>query len=59
MAARVAHTFNQDPVAMLDNGGDMFLTHVRIAAAKVVSDDERKQAEAQKKKTSGRRARRR
>lgn len=46
-AARVAKVFSQDPVAMLDDGGDDFITHVRLAAVKVVQRDEAKQQEEQ------------
>jgi hypothetical protein len=48
-AARVARVFKLDPVALLrDDGGDEFLMLVRIAAAMVVHDDKRREAEAEK-----------
>lgn len=48
-AARVARVFKLDPVALLrDEGGDEFLMHVRIAAAMVVQEDKRREAEAEK-----------
>jgi len=48
-AARVARVFKLDPVALLkDDGGDEFLMLVRIAAAMVVQEDKRKEAEAEK-----------
>lgn len=46
--ARVARTFRLDPVALLRDEGDEFLTLVRIAATMVVDDDKRKEAEAEK-----------
>jgi hypothetical protein len=39
--ARVAHTFGQDPVALLTDDGDEFVTLVRIAAAQVIERDDR------------------
>ncbi len=60
MAARVGKVFAIDPVSILNNQGDSFVTLVRIAAAQVVNEDERKSAEAQKSKSGGgRRGRRR
>lgn len=48
-AARVARVFKLDPVALLrDDGGDEFLMLVRIAAAMVVQEDKRREAEAEK-----------
>jgi hypothetical protein len=47
-AARVAREFNLDPVALLRDEGDEFLTHVRIAAWMVVQEDKRKEGEAEK-----------
>jgi hypothetical protein len=48
-AARVSRVFKLDPVALLkDDGGDEFLMLVRIAAAMVVHEDKRREAEAEK-----------
>lgn len=48
-AARVARVFKLDPVALLrDDGGDEFLMLIRIAAAMVVQEDKRREAEAEK-----------
>lgn len=41
--ARVAHTFSQDPVALLRDDGDEFVTLLRIAAAQVIERDEKAQ----------------
>lgn len=43
--ARVAHVFGQDPVALLRDDGDEFITLVRIAAAQVIARDEKAQAD--------------
>lgn len=40
--------FRQDPVAMLDDKGDEFLTLVRIAAARIVNEDKKREAEAER-----------
>lgn len=51
--ARVARTFRLDPVALLRDDGDEFLTYVRLAAAQVVHRDEEaaaKKAKSQSKK---------
>lgn len=48
-AARIAREFRQDPVAMLRDDGDEFVMLVRIAAAQVVHEDRRKEAEAERK----------
>ncbi len=50
--ARVAQAFGQDPVTLLRDGGDPFLTDVRIACLAVVSRDEEERARRSK---SGRR----
>ena len=42
--ARIAHTFSQDPVALLRDDGDEFVTLLRIAAAQVIERDEKAQA---------------
>lgn len=47
-AARISATFHLDPVAVLDTT-DEFTLSVRIAAARVVHEDERKAQEAQKR----------
>lgn len=47
--ARVSKTFCLDPAVVLRNTVDEFDLHVRIAAARVVHEDERKNAEAQKR----------
>jgi hypothetical protein len=61
MAARVAKCFGLDPVAVLDDSGDDLLNAVRMAAVKVIREDERKEAEQRKagSRPSGRRPRRR
>lgn len=41
----MARTFRLDPVELLRDGGDSFLTLVRIAAARVVEQDEAKKDE--------------
>lgn len=46
-AARVGEIFGQDPVALLQDGGDDFLMLVRIAAAQVVERDRKAKAEAE------------
>lgn len=46
--ARIAREFRQDPVALLRDGGDEFETLVRLAAAQVVLDDKKKEAEAER-----------
>jgi hypothetical protein len=44
--ARIAHTFSQDPVALLCDDGDEFVTLLRIAATQVIErDDKAQQAE--------------
>lgn len=57
-AARVSATFHLDPVAVLSTT-DEFELHVRIAAARVVHDDERKANEASKRSAPRPRGRRR
>jgi hypothetical protein len=52
-AARIAETFGLDPVSLLRDEGDEFLTLVRIAAAQVVDADRKREQEAAK--TKGRR----
>jgi hypothetical protein len=47
--ARVARIFKLDPVALLRDGGDEFLTLVRVAAAQVVERDKAKEAEAERR----------
>lgn len=57
MAGRLAKLFGLDPLMLLQDGGDPFVTQVRIAAARVVQRDEEEQ---QRKQSSGmRRPRRR
>lgn len=56
-AARVAKTFQIDPVTVLDDGGDELLGMVRVAAVMVVQRDE--EEAARRAKASGRRGRRR
>lgn len=41
MAARVGYTFGMDPVAVLRDEGDEFLTMIRVAALDVWINDER------------------
>ena len=48
-AARIARVFHLDPVALLDDDGDEFLTLVRIAAVEVVNGDRAKEAEAERR----------
>jgi hypothetical protein len=48
-AARVARTFRMDPVAVLDDGGDELLTHLRIAAMVIVGRDEEEAARKAKR----------
>jgi len=48
-AARIAREFSQDPVALLRDDGDEFVTLIRIAAAQVVQEDKKKEAEAERK----------
>lgn len=50
VAARVAKTFGMDPVAVLDDGGDERLVHLRIAAYVVVGRDEEEAARKMKSK---------
>lgn len=50
--ARIAHTFGQDPIALLTDDGDEFVTLVRIAAAQVVDRDEKAQAAEMKANSS-------
>lgn len=40
-AARIAHTFGMDPIAALDDRGDVLRTLVRAAAYQVVQADEK------------------
>lgn len=40
-AARIAHTFGMDPIAVLDDRGDLLRTLVRVAAYQVVQADEK------------------
>lgn len=49
-AARIARTFRLDPIDLLRDGGDEFLTWVRIAASEVVARDEEAAAKKAKKK---------
>lgn len=46
--ARIAREFRLDPVALLRDDGDEFLTLIRIAATQVVLDDKKKEAEAER-----------
>lgn len=48
MAARVGKMFQLDPIAILDDGGDDLINAVRLAAAQIVQDDEKKQADQQR-----------
>lgn len=48
-AARIAREFGQDPVALLRDDGDEFVTLVRIAAAQIVHEDKKREAEAERK----------
>lgn len=48
--ARVARTFRMDPVAVLRDGGDPRLVHIRIAAMLAVARDEEEQAKRAKRK---------
>jgi hypothetical protein len=57
-AARVAKVFQMNPLDILRET-DMLAVQVLFAAAKVVNDDERKSAEANKAKSGTRRPRRR
>lgn len=41
MAARVGYTFGMDPVSVLRDEGDEFLTMIRVAALEVWISDER------------------
>jgi hypothetical protein len=45
-AARIAHTFGMDPVAVLRDEGDPLIMLVRTAAAHIIADDEERQARA-------------
>lgn len=61
MAARVAKVFSIDPVHVLEDSRGV-RAMIRIAASRVVADDERKQAEEQKRasnRSAPRRGRRR
>lgn len=49
IAARVAHTFGMDPVAVLSDGGDERLVQLRIAAYVVIGRDEEEAARRMKK----------
>lgn len=51
-AARIANTFGLDPVTLLRDDGDEFLTLVRIAAAQVVDADRKREEEAAKSRRS-------
>lgn len=55
MAARVAKTFSIDPIVILRDSEDPLVNQVRMAAAYVVQEDERKAAE--QSKAGGRRPR--
>lgn len=46
----MAHTFGMDPVAVLLDGGDERLVHLRIAAFVVVGRDEEEAARKAKQK---------
>lgn len=48
LAARVAKVFQIDPIIVLDDKGDEFVTLVRLACAQVIQNDEKKQAEQSK-----------
>lgn len=47
--ARIANVFQQDPVKLLEDGGDEFLTMIRSASMLVVQRDD-KEREAQAKR---------
>lgn len=57
-AARISATFHLDPVVVLSSN-DEFELQVRIAAARVVTEDERKANEASKRSAPRARGRRR
>lgn len=48
--ARVAKMFGMDPVAVLQDGGDETILHIRLAAYAVAARDEEEQARKMKSK---------